>query len=617
MCGFAGFCGYSETLLPEKYLWMALARRMARRISHRGPDDKGEHVSAHCALAHARLAVMDPERGMQPMSKKTGSKNCTIAYNGEIYNAAELRKELEALGHMFLTNCDTEVVLTAYIEYGTECVNRLNGIFAFAIDDEQNELTFLCRDRFGVKPLFYSLQNGRLVFASEIKALFEYPGINPVIGKKGLNEIFGLGPGRTPGNGVFEDINEILPGHFAIFNRDGFTADKYFSLTANSHEDDYENTVKHVRDLLVDAVERQLLSDVPLCTFLSGGLDSSIITAIASKLLKAKGKTIDSYSFEFEGNDKYFTPSQYQPDRDEYWAEKVSSILDTEHKKLLCGNEDLANSLYDAVIAKDLPGMADIDGSLLHFSRMVKQKHSVALSGECADEIFGGYPWFHNPSLYSGNAFPWSNNLNTRSSFLKTEILHELNLEDYVSSAFQQSLQEVPRIEGEVSHQQRMREISYLNIKWFMATLLDRKDRCSMASGLEVRVPYADHRIIQYLYNVPWSFKAPGGISKGLLRDAAKGFLPEDVLYRKKSPYPKTHNPGYEAILKSKLHYVLQDSSQPIHKILSGGTAKQLLSENFDYGKPWFGQLMAGPQMIAYLLQINYWLLHYNVYIKL
>ncbi len=617
MCGFAGFSDYDDSLLDEKYLWMALARRMARRLSHRGPDDQGAHVSAHCALSHMRLAVIDPQNGKQPMTALREGKECTIAYNGELYNAAELRSDLESRGCEFYTDCDTEVVLNAYLCYGEDCPEKLNGIFAFAIDDGIKERTFLCRDRFGVKPLFYTFKNDRLAFSSEIKGLFEFPGVNPVIGKEGLCEIFGLGPARTPGHGVFEGIRELLPGHFAVYDREGFKDHKYYELTAAPHTETYEDTVRTVRELLVDTVKRQLISDVPLCTFLSGGLDSSVVTAIASKYLKEQGRSLSTYSFEFEGNDQFFTPSSFQPDRDQAWAQRVSEELGTEHTTLLCNNDQLADSLFEGVIAKDLPGMSDIDGSLLHFCRQVKKNHVVALCGECADEIFGGYPWFHRREMFDGTHFPWSNNLDTRQSLLKPDIVEQLGMEEYVGRRLSETLAAVPALKGETPEQQRMRQISYLNIRWFMSTLLDRKDRCSMASGLEVRVPYCDHRIAQYVFNVPWDFKCPGGVPKGLLRDAAKGLLPDEILQRKKSPYPKTHNPGYEQIMKQRLNYILRDSLQPIHKILSEEAARSLMDQSFDYGKPWFGQLMAGPQMLAYLIQINYWLLHYNIYIDL
>ncbi len=519
MCGFAGFSDYDDSLLDEKYLWMALARRMARRLSHRGPDDQGAHVSSHCALAHMRLAVIDPQNGQQPMTAIKEGKECTIAYNGELYNAGEMRSDLESRGYTFYTDCDTEVVLNAYLCYGEECPEKLNGIFAFAIDDGIKERTFLCRDRFGVKPLFYTFKNSRLAFSSEIKGLFEFPGVNPVIGREGLCEIFGLGPARTPGHGVFEGISELRPGHFAIYDREGFKDHKYYSLTAAPHTQTYEDTVQTVRELLVDTVKRQLISDVPLCTFLSGGLDSSVVTAIASNCLKEQGGSLSTYSFEFEGNEEFFTPSSFQPDRDQAWAQRVSEVLGTEHSTLLCNNDQLADSLFEGVIAKDLPGMSDIDGSLLYFCRQVKKNHVVALCGECADEIFGGYPWFHRQEMFDGSHFPWSNNLDTRRSLLKPEISGELNMEEYVGSRLSETIAEVPVLKGETPQQQRMRQISYLNMKWFMSTLLDRKDRCSMWSGLEVRVPYCDHRIAQYVFNVPWDFKCPGGVPKGLLRD--------------------------------------------------------------------------------------------------
>lgn len=617
MCGFAGFSDYSDSLLDEKYQWLALARRMAGRVGHRGPDDRGAHVSAHCALAHARLAIIDPENGAQPMTVRKDGGEFTIAYNGEIYNAGELRSELESRGYSFETNCDTEVVLNAYLCYGEDCAQHLNGIFAFAVDDGPGGRTYLCRDRFGVKPLFYTLRGPRLAFGSEIKALFEFPGVNPVLGAEGICEIFGLGPARTPGCGVFEGISEMKPGHWAVFDRDGFRDHQYFDLEAAPHTDDYETTVEKVRELLLDTVERQLISDAPLCTFLSGGLDSSVVTAIAAHILEQRGQKLATYSFEFEGNEENFKPSSFQPDRDEDWAKKVSHALGTEHHTLLCNNGELETSLLEGVIAKDLPGMSDIDGSLLHFCRQVKRRHSVALCGECADEIFGGYPWFHRREMFDGAHFPWSNNLDIRRSLLKPEIAETTGIEDYVNSKLQETLDSVPVLRGESSESRRMRQISYLNIKWFMSTLLDRKDRCSMWSGLEVRVPYADHRIAQYVFNTPWEFKCPGGRTKGLLRDAARGLLPDDVLERRKSPYPKTYDPGYEQDLKGRLGFVLQDSSQPIHKLLSAEAARALLTENFDYGKPWFGQLMAGPQMLAYLLQVNYWMLHYNIYVNL
>lgn len=615
MCGFAGFCDFEQSLIEEKYLWMALARRMGGRLAHRGPDDRGAHVSKNCALAHVRLAVMDPLGGAQPMTAERDGRRCTIAYNGEIYNAPELRAELIEYGYTFKTSCDTEVVLKSYMQFGADCVDRLNGIFAFAVDDEQSNRVFLCRDRFGVKPLFYAFSADRLLFASEIKGLFEYPGMRPVIGRTGICEVFGLGPARTPGCGVFENIWELKPGHCAIYDRDGFHERTYFSVKAEPFTDSYDVAVEKVHALLDDIVERQLVSDVPLCTFLSGGLDSSLITAIAAEKRRACGQPLATYSFEFTGNADYFAASDYQPDRDEPWAERVSALLGTAHEQLLCSHEALPDFLEDAVIAKDLPGMADVDASLLYFCREVRKKHAVAVCGECADEVFAGYPWFHreNPD----GVFPWSPTLSLRTALLKPELCEAVGVEDYVRARYEETVRETPILEGESEADRQFRTLSYLNLRWFMATLLDRKDRCSMYSGLEVRVPYADHRLIQYVFNTPRSIRTPNGVVKGLLRDAGRGLLPDEILYRRKSPYPKTYHPRYEQLLKDRLRVILRDREQPIHRLLSEEAVQGLLREQFDYGKPWFGQLMAGPQLLAYLIQINLWLNRYRIRLEI
>lgn len=617
MCGIAGFCDYEDDFTDEAPFLGHLVRRMGNTLRHRGPDENGIFLSCHAAFAHQRLAVVDPEGGKQPMTAYAGGYRYTVVYNGELYNSSELRRELEAAGYLFDTNSDTEVLLKCYMQFGSGCVKKLNGIFAFAVDDERHNCCFLCRDRFGVKPLFYTLTGGRLVFGSEIKALFEYPGVNPVLDREGLCEVIGVGPARTAGVGVFQGIHELKPGCCARFDRSGLHTAPYYRLESYQHSDSYEETVRQVRYLVEDAVTRQLISDVPLCTFLSGGLDSSVITALAAQNYQSRGKVLSTYSFDFAGNDQYFHPTEFQPDSDKPWSRKVAEFCGTHHKNLVCDNLSQADCLYDAVDAKDLPGMADVDSSLLYFCRLVKREHVVALCGECADEIFGGYPWFHSKKAFEGHCFPWSPDLSIRTSLLKPEVADTLNVEEYVNRRYEESIAEVPVLEGEDPTEKRRREISFLNIRWFMSTLLDRKDRMSMASGLEVRVPYADHRVVEYVFNAPWSYKCHSGVSKSLLRDAAKPWLPEDVRTRRKSPYPKTHNPEYERIIHDRLARVVQDKGEPIHAVLDKKQAENLLNTKSDYGKPWFGQLMAGPQLMAYLLQINYWLKKYEIKIEL
>lgn len=611
MCGFAGFADMKEDLLKRGYLWSEIAKVMASKISHRGPDQNGLLITKNSALAHARLSVMDPAFGRQPMTFVKDNYSYTIAYNGEIYNTNELKKDLKSKGYIFETNCDTEVLLKTYIEYGENCAEKLNGIFSFVVDDGLKDRIFLCRDRFGVKPLFYTFFNGKLLFASEIKALLEYPNMKAVIDKNGLSQIFGIGPAKISGSGIFKDILELEPAHFAIYDKCGFNKHKYFSLTAYEMNESYEQATEYVSFLLDDIAKRQILSDVPLCTFLSGGLDSSVVTAFAKKY---SPEGLHTYSFDYQGNNDFFTPTSYEPSADEPWARKVSKYLGTTHTTLICDTPSLYNSLFDAVDAKDLPGMTDIDSSLLYFCAKVKENHVVALCGECADEVFGGYPWFLSKE---NNGFPWSKDMDFRESMLSDELKSELDLKNFAKNLYDESINETPLTGTENADDLHWRKMTYLNIKWFMQTLLDRKDRCSMYNGLEVRVPYADHRLVEFLYNCPNNYKYRNGVNKSILRDACKDLLPTDILFRKKKPYPKTHNPNYEELLKSNLSSILNDKDEPLNKIISYKNSRMLLTENFDYGKPWFGQLMAGPQLIAYLIQTNYWLKHYDIKIDI
>lgn len=608
MCGIAGFSSFALDLRARA--WGEAGEAMGRTLARRGPDDAGVWQRAHCLLAHRRLAVVDPAGGRQPMVRWARGGEYAICYNGELYNTPALRRELEGLGWQFETSSDTEVLLCACIQYGEEVGRYLEGIYAFAFWDEGREELFCCRDRFGVKPFFYAMQGDALVFASELKALFQYPGLRPRADDDTWREVLGLGPARTAGQGVFAGIKELKPAQCMTWSRAGLRRWSYWRLESREHRENYADTVDHVRTLLTGAIRRQLVSDVPLCTFLSGGLDSSIITAVAARYYEETGReALETYSFDYTDNEKYFHPSAFQPDADQPWVERMSRAFSTRHRVLSCGMEELAAALDRAVEAKDLPGMADVDASLLYFCSQVAKRHVVALSGECSDEIFGGYPWFHRADMLAADTFPWSMDLSPRLEVLDPALCRRLGLEDYVKEQYRRSLAETPRLEGETGVEARRREIAWLNLNWFMATLLDRKDRCSMYSGLEVRVPFCDHHLVEYVWNIPWAYKSKDGARKQVLRDAAAGLLPEDVRRRPKSPYPKTHNPLYEVLVRDRLTAILDDPAAPIHGLVNEKALREgLLRSAGDYGRPWFGQLMAGPQMIAYLIQLNTWM---------
>lgn len=609
MCGIAGEVSFNGSVIKNKDSYL----KMQKVLAPRGPDQNGIYINDNVALIHTRLAVIDVENGLQPMTVKYDDKTFTIVYNGELYNTKEIKNELINLGHRFNTNSDTEVVLRAYVEWKDICVEKFNGIFAFAIWDEAKKQLFFARDRIGVKPLFYSIKNQSFIFASEIKALLEHNYIEPIIDEDSIAEIMFIGPGRTPGCGVFKDISEIKPACCGYYSKSGIKIKKYWILKDKEHTDNFEQTVENVRFLVKDAIERQLVSDVPVGTFLSGGLDSSIISSIANRKFNNEGKKLKTFSVTYEDNEKYFQKSKFQPNSDEQFIRIMSDYLNCEHHLVTINNSDLANALFDAVNARDLPGMSDVDASLLLFCKEIKKHCTVALSGECADEIFGGYPWYRDKEIRMINGFPWAQSTAYRKTFLKDDIKLP-NAEEYVNTRYKNTLINTSKIDKLSPLESRMKEMMKLNLDWFMQTLLDRKDRMSMYNALEVRVPFCDYRIAEYLYSVPWEYKDYKSFEKGLLREAMKEYLPEEVLWRKKSPYPKTHNPEYLKIVSKMLKEIIDNYNSPMLSFIKREELEKLL--NTTRSEPWYGQLMTTPQTIAYFIQINYWLEKYKIIIK-
>jgi len=614
MCGITGWVDFQRDLRTEK----ETIEKMTETLSKRGPDDTNVWFAPHAAFGHKRLVVVDPSGGVQPMTRIKNNQQYTISYNGELYNTEDLRKELLKRGYQFQGHSDTEVLLTAYMEWEEECLQHLNGIFAFAIWDENHQRLFLARDRLGVKPLFYRHGGNSFIFGSELKAILANPEVNVEIDREGLAEVFGLGPSRSPGHGVFKGFNELRPAHALVFSRDGLKIWRYWNVKSEVHTDSLDETVEKVRFLLTDAVTRQLVSDVPVCTFLSGGVDSSAITAIAAKAFAREGKgPLHTYSIDYEENDKYFKANDFQPNADGPWIEKMSNAFGTIHHRCVISQDDLAHYLTEAVIVRDMPGMADIDSSLLWFCQKIKENFVVSLSGECADEIFGGYPWFHRPDDLAREGFPWMRSTEARAALFKDYWKKKLNLKEYVNQRFKETIHEVPRLEGENHLEAKRRELFYLNMIWFMTTLLDRKDRMSMGASLEVRVPFADHRLVEYVWNIPWEMKMYGNREKGILRRALEGILPDEVLYRKKSPYPKTHHPHYTKLVKKWLQEILTDKNSILYEFFDMSKLQKIVeTEGNMFRVPWFGQLMTGPQLLAYLGQVHVWFKHYGISIK-
>lgn len=613
MCGIAGFFNHRHLLTYDKPKYENILKTMHDTLAPRGSDHFGTYLRTQLGLSHARLSIRDIEGGHQPMVRNHEGREYAICYNGEIYNTDEIKPALLSAGFHFETTSDTEVILYAFIHYGPDFVTKLNGIFAFAIWDNSNEKLYLYRDRVGIKPLFYYQKNDWLLFASEPKAIFCHPVAIPELSTEGLQEILAIGPARSMGCGIFANMKEVLSGHYLTIFDQQIIDHTYWDLESHPHTDDYATTVDYVSYLIRDAVTRQMVSDVPVCTFLSGGIDSSIVTALAWQHLNKQGEMLNTFSFDFKDNDKYFQSNSFQPEQDRPYVDIMRKKYPTNHTYLECDEIQLYNHLFLAVNAKDLPGMTDVDASLLYFCSLVAKHNKVALTGECADEIFGGYPWFYRPELLNRDGFPWSADPSARTLFLKEEWIQRLDLPNYSHDRYKASLAQAPMLDGENEEQQKRRGIAYLNIKWFMQTLLDRMDRTSMFSGLEARVPFADHRIIEYVFNVPWEMKFRNGMEKALLRDATKELLPPELFTRKKSPYPKTYHPGYEKLLAKRLGAILNDPNAPILPLIDRQKTINFLQAPKEYGRPWFGQLMAGPQLMAYYIQLNYWMDKYNL----
>ncbi|MBR3325355.1 MAG: asparagine synthase (glutamine-hydrolyzing) [Clostridia bacterium] len=617
MCGIVGFTNYNEVMSNNEV--RNVIENMNNKMARRGPDEEGCYINKRIAMAHKRLIVIDPDGGKQPMSFNYQGNNYVITYNGQIYNSKELRTILLDNGFKFDGHSDTEVLLKAFVFYGFDVVKHLNGIFAFAIWNIKKEELFLARDHFGVKPLYYSIKNKEIIFSSEIKALFEFPSIYPIIDEQGISELFGIGPAHTPGVIPFKGIKELKPATYIVFNKNYMVEEKYWKLESKKHNDDFETTCQKVEHLLKDSIERQLISDVPICTFLSGGLDSSIITKYTVDYYQKKETyKLNTFSVDYKDNNKNFQKTDFQPNTDADYIDFISNKLGTNHRVVTIDTPELVNSLKDAVIARDMPGMADVDSSLLLFCKKVKKYATVAISGECADEIFAGYPWFFREDALNSQTFPWSLNLDNRQQLLNQSINKKIKLKDYVDIKYNESLDEVEFFGGDTIETIEKKRISYLTMNWFMQTLLDRTDRMAMYSGLEVRVPFCDYRIAEYLWNIPWEMKAYKGREKGLLRYIMKDKLPEMIVQRKKSPYPKTWNPNYLSKVKSILTDIMNDSQAPIKYILNSDEIWKLINTSGkDYTKPWFGQLMTGPQLIAYLIQVNIWLEIYKPQIEI
>ncbi|MFE5541886.1 asparagine synthase (glutamine-hydrolyzing) [Streptomyces sp. NPDC056485] len=617
MCGLAGWVSFQRDLTAHT----DIASAMTCTMECRGPDAGGLWTSPRAIVGHRRLAIIDLEGGRQPMAAvEDDDTQPVITYTGEVYNFRELREELRALGHEFRTSSDTEVVLRSYLEWGAGFAERLNGIYAFAIWDPRTEELLLVRDRMGVKPLYYYPTADGVLFGSEPKAILAHPDAEAVVDPEGLKEIFSIV--KTPGHAVFRGMHEVVPATTVRFTRDGQSATRYWELKAAPHTDDLDTTIARVRELLEDIVERQLVADVTVGTLLSGGLDSSAVTALAARALAKQGveQPIRAFSVDFTGHDDRFETNMQWADPDTPFAVEVARQVGAEHIIVELQNEHILDPEVRSTVlrAQDLPvSTGDMEYSLLILCRALKERMTVALSGEAADELFGGYTWFHDKAAVELDSFPWHHpfeKLGGIGALREVGLWDRLGLTEYVKGRYTQALDEVPRLEGEGGFEERMRERTYLNLTRWENFLLDRKDRMSMAASLEVRVPFTDHRLVEYVYNTPWAMKSFDGREKSLLRAAMRGLLPDSVLDRKKNPYPSTQDRDYEIALREQVEGLLVEGA-PVLRLVSEADIRKLLDRPvgaYAVGGPWSARAV-----LERLIEFNTWVTEYDVRVEL
>jgi asparagine synthase (glutamine-hydrolysing) len=581
VCGIVGWVDFERDLSGQRLI----AQAMTDTMRCRGPDAEGLWLSRRAVLGHRRLSVIDPMGSQQPMvAEVDGQIAAVLTFCGELYNFAELRVELESYGHRFRTRGDTEVMLRAYLQWGEEMVSHFNGMFALGIWDARREELLLVRDRMGVKPLYYYPTPGGALFGSEPKAILANPLASARVNADGMCEVLDMV--KTPELAVYSGMWEVRPGHLVHVRRSGTSRRRYWGLEAYPHTDDQKTTVDTVRALLEDTVIRQLVADVPVGTLLSGGLDSSTVTALAAAALRDAGTgPVRSFAVDFVGAAEHFEPDAVRGDPDAPFARDLARHVAADHAEVRLDSGQLTDPVVRGLVlaATDLPPAfwGDMWPSLYLLFRAIRDRCTVALSGESADELFGGYRWFHNPGAVGASTFPWLTSGSARYfgglSLLDRGLIEKLDLPGYRAMRYREALAEVPALPGEPTVDRRMREVSYLNLTRFVQTLLDRKDRMSMAVGLEVRVPFCDHRLVTYVFNVPWSMKTFDGREKSLLRAAVADLLPRSVLERVKSPYPATLDPRYELALRAELARVVADRDAPVLPLLDRDRVRRLL----------------------------------------
>lgn len=570
-------------------------------------------MSGFGGLVRREIGFLDILESNTIKMYKYRGKTYSVLYDGELYNLDEVRKELIGKGDYFNTDEEEEVILKAYLSWGADCLKNFEGVFSIGIYNADLDKVFLARDPIGAKSLFFSILKDGIVFSNNVGYILKTNLVAPEITYEGISELMTLGPSRCQNSAIFRNIKQLEAGCCLEYMYPNVSIHKYEDFEAYEFSDSFEDTVENVRELVVDSILKQYPKDLKVCTLLSGGLDSSIVTTVVNDIAKQSGTKLNTFSVDYEGNDVFFEANDYQPNSDGEWIKKMVDFLDTSHTIVKLSNEELIESLYSAMIARGFPGMGDIDTSLLKFCSKMKEHADVGMGGECADEVFGGYPWFHKEVLLDSDFFPWIRSVKERAAYINDDIKYNVDSEKLARDIYYDEIKKAPVLNSETARDRRIREIGYLTYRWFLPVLLERQDKMAGRANFKIRAPFCNFKLMKYVYNIPWGYKTKDDMEKGLLRYAFKDVLPKAVVWRKKSPYPKTFNPKYRELIARELRHILENPTSPILDIVNVSKVNELICENESASRPWFGQLMRGPQVMAYFIQLNSWLKEYRV----
>ncbi|CAM3347472.1 asparagine synthase-related protein [Hydrogenibacillus schlegelii] len=491
--------------------------------------------------------------------------------------------------------------------------------FAVVAWDPAQQTLFLARDPLGYRPVWGYRHANTLLFASDPAALFAHPAFRPRLGPEGLNVLFALGPYRPPEHGLLEDVFQLRPGTYRLENPAGTKRGIYWSLAGLPPLErpvKTEEAVEAVLPLLRAAVRRAAGGDVT-AAFLSGGLDSSALVALLAEIVP---RPVETFSVEYEDNERFFRPTATVPERDTPYIGEMVRHAKSRHTTVVLDADALLGALERSLWARGLPGMADIDAALILFAEAVAQSRRAVLSGEGADELFGGYPWTFDPEARALAAFPWAKNIDRRLQYLRPDVRAVLAPDAYLRASWQETLLELAPPAalralqatpdgGPEAEEARLRLLGYVNLTRWGTVLLERKDRMTRLFGIDARLPFLDRPLVEAVWRLPWSLKVAGGRPKALLREALAGIVPASIRARRKSPFPKTFHPRFAEGVRALAEARLRTPEAPLWTWIDRDAFARLIAtfpnpEPF----PWFGQLLDAPGWVAYLLAVDRWL---------